>query len=169
MGTKWVYEFDGSVQCAPDDMQQVSTMQESEEKLASLIGEASILNKKSIVLPVITLCGFPKGNAHSFEITEEGHDLLFRGVSGALGFEDLPDAFSIAISLDKYLMADGEWTPWPWLSKSSDISVLPISSLIGSKIRIIEEGKAVTLDWAPRRINIETDSSGNYIKKIYFG
>jgi hypothetical protein len=162
MPNVWVCKFDGTIQC--DESSREITLEQMRKQLASVIGEDNILDMKKSSRPMIDLCGVPTGRLNSYEITETGWFILNRGIVGNLGFEKC-----LADEETKTRQADGDIKNIGRLigecTKSNPIFV---RELIGHPIRVYKTGDALTRDWRPDRVNIETSTDG-IVVDIWFG
>lgn len=69
-----------------------------------------------------------------------------------------PSAFDVANQRTLSLVRDS--------SRSLDG---PLSSLVGTAIRIFHEGDMITMDHRPDRFNVELEKSGNVVVRVFFG
>lgn len=138
---RWVYKFDGSIQC--DVNARAIPLEEMRRELEEIIGAQQVLamEKRSIV--TIRLCGMPTGAVNAYEITREGWELLERGTVGRRGFYD-------------------------WPEEESSRGPTTVRELIGRPVRVYRRGDPITMDHRPDRVNVETDDS-SVIVDIRFG
>lgn len=178
MANVFVYRLDDSQQCYPDHPSR--SVDDDRKGLAKLIGDTEIIRGVKIRIPIVVseVCGAPTGMGNVFEITEAGAFKLFRGFIGPMGFKlwtwDPP------FSSDKTFSSTRP-VPWPWkdidagslqnaLAALTQVGAQPtaLAEIIGRRVRIINEGDAVTMDWIPSRVNIVINDRSE-ISSIYFG
>jgi hypothetical protein len=141
MNNIWVCKQDGTIQC---EAAREITLEEMRRELAELIGDSNIIQMEKQSHIVAAVCGAPTGNMNAYEITEDGWHFLNDGIRGRQGFEP----------------CDGESIP--------NTQPVQIQELVGRLLRVYKTGEAITKDFRPNRVNIETDDQG-IIVSIWFG
>ena len=164
MAEHWVCKPDGAIQC-----QEIAgtSLEEMRKYLDLLVGSENILaqEKKQVIVP--TVCGFPTGSRNAYLLTELGYEILLHGVRGREGFADCPAGPVPGLSggSDKPLNF-GELLEVGAVTSAATIPVL-IRDLIGTLVRVYEQGSPITQDFRPERTNIVTKDQD--IADIWFG
>jgi len=155
MSNAWVCKFDGTIQC---EESEAITLEVMKEELAAIIGSDNILGMEKRSEFMVQLCGMPTGVTNAYEITSEGWQLLNRGIVGPQGFSlcTAPDQNSKGENLARVIGAFTSSNP------------TTVRELIGHSLRVYRTGDALTQDWRPERVNIETNELGK-IEEIWFG
>jgi hypothetical protein len=161
--THWVCKPNGTIQC--EDVEGVS-LSDMRKQLAQIIGDHNIISEAEKTTLVFSLCGAPTGRLNAYEITDEGHFLLFHGFPGPIGFSDCPsknefaqtaadpgDSFPAALQAFRMTSAKNQPTQ--------------VKDLIGRPIRVYSSGDQLTMDLRFDRTNIEI-ANGKIID-IWFG
>lgn len=160
--TVWIYKDDGTLQCDSGKEIPLSEMQVSLESIGATIIEAE---KRRDCRPLITVCGAPTGNVNAYRISKQDWDRISSSVVGPLGFR----LWTCTADSDAAIFS-GE-LPWPFsIADLTSVRSHPtqIRELIGRPLRVYKEGDAITQDFRPNRVNIETNST-NHISDIWFG
>ena len=173
MASRWVWRFDGTLQCGFGEEQPLD---EARAQLATVIGERNILAGEKRQAPVMLpqVCGAPTGRANAFELTEFGFWLLVPGIIGPIGFRPWEDA-------PAELMDGGE-VPFPFFAKGRDTQAIKkvgfagvsgsgdptqIDELFGRECRVYNLGDPLTMDYRPERFNIGLKDGR--ISELWFG
>lgn len=156
----WVCKCDGTIQCDPNSSEiSLETMR---EELASIIGEDNIISMEKRSQPMIQVCGAPTGRMNAYQITPAGWCILNRGFVGRQGFNVCPDGATeqeesgATVNVGRAIGALTSGNP------------TLIRELIGHPLRVYQTGDAITKDWRPDRVNIETDENA-VIVDVWFG
>lgn len=164
MAEHWVCKPDGAIQC--QDIAATS-LDEMRKYIDLLVGAANVLaqEKKKVIVP--TVCGFPTGSRNAYRLTEQGYHILVHGFRGREGFADCPAGPVQELSgvSDKPLNF-GELLEVGAVTSASTIPVL-VRDLIGTLVRVYEQGSSITHDFRPERTNIVTKDHD--IVDIWFG
>ncbi|MCL9847309.1 hypothetical protein [Ralstonia solanacearum] len=157
MSKVWVYKHNGTVQC--DSSHKPVSLGETRKTLEALIGSGNVLSQEERTVPMIQLCGAPTGNVNAYEITEAGWSLLRHGTVGSVGFERWSD--------ESKAHFDGDINIGQVIGALTSQQPQSVQQLVGHPLRVYQTGDALTKDWRPDRVNIETKDG--VIVSIWYG
>lgn len=175
----WVWRHDGTIQCSDVAGE---TLEEAREQLASIIGEANILQgeKRTLPCPIIQMCGVPTGQVNAFQITVEGWLLLVHGIFGMMGWapwtDDCPSdeaakPFSAVADQAQGRGPDSEARIRPVLpgrGGGGGTDPTRIDELYFRPVRCYRFGDPITKDYVKERVNI-VHNQRDRIVEIWFG
>ncbi|WP_426924505.1 hypothetical protein [Ralstonia pseudosolanacearum] len=157
MSTVWVYKHNGTVQC--DSSHKPTSLGDTRKTLEAVIGSDNVLSQEERTVPMIQLCGAPTGNVNAYEITDKGWYLLRDGTVGRVGFERWSD--------ESKAHFDGDINIGKVIGALTSRQPQSVQELVGHPLRVYRTGDALTKDWRPDRVNIETNEG--LIVSVWFG